>query len=121
MLDAGVDIIQREYLDSALRMAADALSMMGFRRYPVTRALQTFRKHDELFLRELAELHHEEHKFIQGVKEKNADLERMMLDDMDDMDGIGKDKDQGWDNTSMKKEFSPLLLDSKNKDKKTAN
>ncbi len=114
MLEAGVEAIQREYLDSALRMAADALAMMGFRRYPVMRALQTFRKHDEHFLRELAELHHEEHKFIQGIKEKNEDLESMMLDDMN---SLGKDKDLGWDTTSLKEEFSPLVRESKIKDK----
>ena len=118
ILDAGVDHIHRDYLDGALRMAADALTMMGFRRYPVRRALQTFRKHDENFLRELAELHHEEHKFIQGVKDRNEDLERMMLDDME---SIGQDKDLGWDNTSLKKEFSPLEPKSKKKSEKKGN
>jgi len=115
MLDAGVDHVHREYLDGALRMAADALSMMGYRKYPIQRAVKTFRKHDEHFLRELAELHHDHPAFIESIKEKNEDLERMMLDDLENM---GKDKDRGWDNTSLKEEFSPMVRQFKSRDKK---
>lgn len=94
MFDSGIDMVYREYLDSALRLAGDALSMMGHRKYHVLRAMKKFRLHDEQFLRELAELHHEHHEYIQGVKQKNEDLEKMMLDDLE---SIGKDKNLGWD------------------------
>jgi glutathione-regulated potassium-efflux system protein KefB len=102
MLDAGIEGFYREYLDSSLRMAADALGIIGHRKYQVQRAMRTFRKHDEHFLRVLAKFKHIHHEHIQGVKQMNLDMERMMRDDTE---SIGKDKDLGWDALSRKEEF----------------
>jgi len=96
MLDEGISHVYREFLDSALRIAADALSMLGHRRYQVHRAIKTFRKHDERFLRELAEMRRDGGTLVHGARERIADLERLI---QDNLQNVGKDKDLGWDAT----------------------
>jgi monovalent cation:proton antiporter-2 (CPA2) family protein len=102
LIDAGVPDVYRETLDSALRMAADAMYKLGFRRYQTHRAVKTFRRHDEKFLQELAEMQHDRKELIRGTRQRIEDLEKLMLSEIDN---IGKDKDLGWDATSLKEEF----------------
>jgi monovalent cation:proton antiporter-2 (CPA2) family protein len=102
VLDKGVDNIYRETLDTSLRLAADALCSLGYRRYTTHRAIKTFRKHDERIVRELAEMKHDEKALISGAKERIADLEDLLSTEFDN---IGKDKDLGWDSTSLREEF----------------
>jgi monovalent cation:proton antiporter-2 (CPA2) family protein len=102
LIIAGVDHIYRETLDSSLRMAADALCKMGHRRYQTHRAVKTFRKHDERYVRELAEMQHDKKLLIRGVKQRIEDLEKLMLTEMDN---VGKDKDLGWDASTLISEY----------------
>jgi CPA2 family monovalent cation:H+ antiporter-2/glutathione-regulated potassium-efflux system ancillary protein KefC/glutathione-regulated potassium-efflux system protein KefB len=102
ILDAGVEAVYRETLDSALRLAADALCRLGFRRYQTFRTAKTFRKHDEKYLRELAEMRHDEGKLIKGARERIENLEKLLLTEFEN---IGKDKDLGWDATTLMEEF----------------
>jgi len=102
LIDAGIDRIYRETLDSSLRMAADALCKMGHRRYQTHRAVKTFRKHDERYVRELAEIQHDKKLLIRGVKQRIGDLEKLMLTEMDN---VGKDKDLGWDASTLIRDF----------------
>ena len=106
MMDLGVDGFYREYLDSALRLGADALNKIGFRNYQIQRSLKLFRRRDEQMVRELAELRHEKSALIHGSKQRIQDMERLMQDDLNRM---VKDKDLGWDVTSLKEEFGVLL------------
>ena len=105
LLDAGVKDIYREYLDSALRMGADALCKMGHRRYQTHRAVKTFRKHDDQYLRELAEIRHDQKALIHGAKQRIEDLEQLLLSEIEN---VGKDKDLGWDATTLIEEFGKL-------------
>jgi len=102
LINAGIKHIYRETLDSSLRMAADALCKMGHRRYQTHRAVKTFRKHDERYLWELAEMQHDKKLLIRGAKQRIEDLEKLMLTELDN---IGKDKDLGWDASSLINEF----------------
>jgi CPA2 family monovalent cation:H+ antiporter-2/glutathione-regulated potassium-efflux system ancillary protein KefC/glutathione-regulated potassium-efflux system protein KefB len=104
LLDAGVNDIYRETLDSALRLAADALCKLGFRKHQTHRAAKTFRKHDERFLRELSLMRHDQKELISGVRQRIADLEKLMNTEIEN---IGKDKDLGWDATTLREEFAP--------------
>lgn len=106
LLNQGVEGIYREYLDSSLRMAADALNLIGYRNYQVQRAVKKFRKHDEKFLRQNAEIHHEKKILIKNSKQYIQDLEKLMLEDIENE---AKDKDLGWDLLSVKKEFAPIF------------
>ena len=102
LINAGINHIYRETLDSALRIAADALCQMGHRRYQTHRAIKTFRKHDERYLRELAEMHHDKKELIRGAKKRIEDLEKLMLTEMEN---VGKDKDLGWDASTLINEY----------------
>ena len=106
MLDRDVKYVYRSYLDSSLRLASDALSFLGFRKYQVKNAVKTFRKHDERFLHELAEMRHERSTLIKGAKQRIEFLEKLMLEDME---SAGKNKDKGWDTTTIKEEFGPWI------------
>ena len=54
LLEAGVEHVFRDKLDSSLRLGVEALRLLGFRAHHAHRAAQTFRRHDERALRELA-------------------------------------------------------------------
>ena len=102
LLDAGISDIYRETLDSALRLGADVLCKLGFRRHHSYRAVKLFRKHDEQNLRELAEMRHDHKELISNAKQRISDLETIMLAQMEN---VGKDKDIGWDATTLIEEF----------------
>jgi monovalent cation:proton antiporter-2 (CPA2) family protein len=102
LIESGVTRIYRETLDSSLRMAADALCRMGHRRYQTYRSIKTFRKHDERYLHELAEMHHDKKLLIRGAKQRIEDLEQLMLTEIEN---VGKDKDLGWDAATLREEF----------------
>ena len=69
------------------------------------RAVKTFRRHDEKFLLELAEMQHDRKELIRGTRQRIEDLEKLLLAEIDN---ISKDKDLGWDATSLKDEFGKL-------------
>jgi voltage-gated potassium channel Kch len=102
LINAGIKNIYRETLDSSLRMAADALCKMGHRRYQTYRAMKTFRKHDERYVKELSAMHHDRKLLISGVKQRIEDLEELMLTEIEN---VGKDKDLGWDATTLIDEY----------------
>ena len=102
LLDAGISDIYRETLDSSLRMAADALCKLGHRRYQTHTAIKMFRKHDERYLRELAALRHDQKELIRGARQRIEDLEKLLLTEIEN---VGKDKDLGWDATTLIEEY----------------
>lgn len=103
LLDLGINDIYRETLDTALRIGADALSQLGYRRFQAYRAAKTFRKHDERYLRELAEMRHDQKQLISEARQRIESLEQLMLQDIEDE---GRDKDLGWDATTLIAEFN---------------
>ena len=110
LINAGIDHIYRETLDTSLKMAADALCKMGHRRYQTHRAIKTFRKHDERYVRELAEMHHDRKLLIRGAKQRIEDLESLMLTELDN---VGKDKDLGWDAATLIEDFGKKKSDER--------
>jgi len=93
--------IQATYLDINPNNV-DLLCKMGHRRYQAQRAVKTFRKHDEKYVRELAEMQHDKKLLIRSVKQRIGDLEKLMLTEMDN---VGKDKDLGWDASTLIDEY----------------
>ncbi len=91
-------------------MGVDALSMMGMRRYNVQRAMHTFRKSDEAILQKRHKVRHQHDDYIRDTRLRIQDLENMMLEDIKN---FGTDKDLGWDNTSRKQEFKPIVDEAK--------
>jgi monovalent cation:proton antiporter-2 (CPA2) family protein len=103
MADKGVDKIYSEYQESALRLGADVLSELGVRHHQAHRALKMFRKKNEKMIEELRDFRHERSDFILGTKQRIADMENLL---QNELQRFGKDKDLGWDSTGMKSEFS---------------
>jgi monovalent cation:proton antiporter-2 (CPA2) family protein len=106
MLDEELEGVYREFFDVGLRMGADALSILGYRKYQVYRAKKKFRKHDEEYLGELSKSRHERKAFIKHGRQVIEDLEKMMLEDIENE---AKDKDLGWDTETIREEFGPMV------------
>jgi CPA2 family monovalent cation:H+ antiporter-2/glutathione-regulated potassium-efflux system ancillary protein KefC/glutathione-regulated potassium-efflux system protein KefB len=106
MIDRKINGVYREYVDSALLLAADALHELGHRIYPTKRALKKFKKHDEQYIAELANVRHEQKTFLRGARKNIEDLEKMMIEDMENE---ARDKEQGWDTSTIKEEFASVV------------
>jgi len=105
LLNAGVEHVYRETLDSGLRMGTDALGMLGFRRHQAVRSARNFRYHDEYHLREMAELAGEDHTVpISEARERIALLEQTLRSDLED-DDLEK-RDAGWDTESLRRDVA---------------
>jgi len=94
LIDMGVSKIYLDTLDSALRIGGDALSRLGHRKYHVRRAMNTFRRHEERHVYELAEMRHDKKELIRATKQRIEDLEQLMMDEREE---LHKDKNLGWD------------------------
>lgn len=101
LMEAGVDHIYRETLDSSIRLGADALKMLGFRAYQTQRAAKTFLKHDERSLAELVKHRKDKNSYMAISKEQITELEEMILRDLKDEDIL--ERDSGWDSEALRK------------------
>ncbi len=106
MIDKDLTGVYREFFDGGLRIAADALYEIGFRKNQVQRALKKFRKQDEKYLKELANSRHEQKTLIKHSRQIIEDLEKMMLEDIENE---AKDKDLGWGTETLIEEFAPIM------------
>lgn len=100
LLDMGIDNVYRETLDTAVRLATDVLSKMGFRKYTLHRQAQNFIKLDEQSMRRLAkEKPKDEKEYIFRAREEIAQQERVMEQDW--QRGIYQN-DNHWDSEQMR-------------------
>ena len=102
LLDAGVEHVYRERLDSGLRTGVDALRLLGRRAYSAFRAAHKFRAHDEEAVRELAKMRHDQKLYIHTARQRIGDLEALLLSDVEDR---GETRDLGWDTETLREEF----------------
>ncbi len=102
LLDAGVEQVYRETLDTSLRMGVDALRHLGFRGYQALRAARTFRRHDEATVRELAAMRHDRKRYINVARERIEGLEEILRSDLEDRPDT---VDAGWDVESLRRDF----------------
>jgi monovalent cation:proton antiporter-2 (CPA2) family protein len=102
MLEAGVEHVYRDKLDSGLRTGVDALRLLGRRAFQAVRAAQKFRAHDEAAVRELVEVRHDKKLYIHTARQRIGDLEALLLGDIAD---TGETRDMGWDTESLRDDF----------------
>ncbi len=102
LIEAGVDHVYRDKLDSSLRVGTDVLRRLGRRAYQAHRAAQTFRRHDEASMRELAATRHDPTLHFDLARESIRDLENLLLADLEETD---ETRDMGWDTESLRGEF----------------
>ncbi|TWW01668.1 monovalent cation:proton antiporter-2 (CPA2) family protein [Chitinophaga pinensis] len=98
LMDLGVLHIYRETLDTSLRMGADALQMLGVRAYQAQRNVSTFRKQDEKALKGLSAIRNDKKLYINTVKERIEELEKLMSNDRVTR---WNPTAQGWDEQSL--------------------
>jgi monovalent cation:proton antiporter-2 (CPA2) family protein len=84
VLKEGVDDIYREVFGSSMYLAADALVALGKSRDVADRAVQTFRTHDEKFLRKAAEAAGDQSKLIDLAKQSRAEIKNVFAADRED-------------------------------------
>lgn len=98
LMDLGVLHIYRETLDTSLRMGADALQLLGVRAYQAQRNVSTFRKQDEKALKGLSAIRNDKKLYINTVKERIEELEKLMSNDRVTR---WNPATQGWDEQSL--------------------
>ncbi len=101
LLDAGVENIYRESLETSVRLGVDALIKLGFRRYSATRAGQNFIKYDEGALRLLAAHRHDQSSYIFQTREQISIQEEMLTNDREVVPNIN---DHAWDSDVYKEQ-----------------
>ena len=99
-MNAGILHIYRETLDTSLRVGADAMSLLGYRRYTAKRLANTFFKYDEMTLKKLSAIHDPD-EYISEVRKYIEESELMLQRDnqFNIMDPGG-----GWDSESLRQE-----------------
>ena len=105
LMDAGVEHIYRETLDSSLRMGVDALRLLGFRSYQAMRSARKFRCHDEDALKELAAMRHDHQGYLNRARQRIRLLEEVLLAEHEEGDA---ERDAGWDIETARREFASL-------------
>ena len=96
LLDAGVQDMQRETFESALRLGMVALRRLGFGAHQAERAGGIFRRHDEAALRELADLRRssDEKTYFSAARERTTVMRKVLEGDLQDKGDI---HDPAWD------------------------
>jgi CPA2 family monovalent cation:H+ antiporter-2/glutathione-regulated potassium-efflux system protein KefB len=79
-------------------MGADALQLLGVRAYQAQRNVSTFRKQDEKALKGLSAIRNDKKLYINTVKERIEELEKLMSNDRVTR---WNPATQGWDEQSL--------------------
>jgi len=108
LLEAGVEHVFRDKLDSSLRLGVEALRLLGFRAHHAHRAAQTFRRHDEKAVRKLATMRHDHTLYLSTAREQIESLEALLRGDLADS---GEMRDAGWDPESLRQEYGGRKTD----------
>jgi monovalent cation:proton antiporter-2 (CPA2) family protein len=103
LLEAGVEHVYRETLDTSLRMGSDVLRMLGHRGYRVHRAARTFRDHDEDSVRALHDMRHDSTAYLTEARRRIHTLEEILRAEVE---SSTEWRDEGWDTTSLREEAS---------------
>ncbi len=101
LLEAGVDRVYRETLDSSLRIGGDVMSELGVPAFEALRRVRRFRRHDETAVREMSGKREDATAYIHLVRQQIAALEKVMSADLED---LGSDLDAAWDSSSLRGE-----------------
>ena len=101
LIEAGLDTVYRETLDSSLRIGFDVMRELGMPAFEALRRTRRFRVHDERALRELSGKREDHKTFIHLVRQQSEELERVLATDSG---GLGSDVDAAWDTEGLQRE-----------------
>ncbi len=102
LLEAGLDTVYRETLDSSLRIGLDVMRELGMPGFEALRRTRRFRDHDERMLRELSGKRHDQKTYMHLVRQQTEELERVLGADGGD---LWSEVDAAWDSASLRREF----------------
>ncbi len=102
LMDAGVLHIHRETIRTGVAAAQDALRILGFRSYQLTRHAKRFLDYDEKALKALAAVRNDPDRYAAAVKSAVADAELLLSADLDPTRVA---RDMGWDSASLVAEY----------------
>ena len=103
LLEAGVEHVYRDTLDTSLKMGVDALCFLGFRRYQALRVARKFRRHDEAAVRELAGMWSDRKAYMVRAREIIRSVEQLIREEVEQ--GRHPELDAAWDATSLIEEY----------------
>lgn len=101
LINSGINDVYRETVDTSLRLGIDVMRLLGVRAHRAHRAAQTFLKHDENALRDLAKLHKDRKEYLNAAREYIAELEEIIRADKAEPD---LERDAGWDAESLRED-----------------
>jgi monovalent cation:proton antiporter-2 (CPA2) family protein len=102
LLDAGVEHVYRETLDSALALGTAALRELGVPAYRAHRSARSFRRQDEIDLRELGAHRKDEKRYVRMSLGRRDDLARLLRRDLETG---ARHEDSGWDTDTLRREY----------------
>jgi monovalent cation:proton antiporter-2 (CPA2) family protein len=103
LLEAGVKNVYRQTLDTSLQLGVDVLRVLGMPALQANRAADTFRKHDEEALQELAAMRHDQKAYLSRAREMIAQLEATL--ETDQIEEAASKRDAAWDVESLRADF----------------
>lgn len=108
LVEAGVERVYRETLDSSLRIGGDVMSALGVPAFEALRRVRRFRRYDEEALRELSGKREDATVYMHLVRQQTAVLERVFSADLED---LSADLDAAWDTSSLRSEVEQDAAD----------
>jgi len=103
LLEAGVDHVYRETLDTSLQVGVDTLCMLGYRRHQALRAARKFRRHDEASVRELAGMWKDRKAYIVRAREIIQSVQQLIREEV--AQGRKPELEAAWDTTRLVEEY----------------
>jgi monovalent cation:proton antiporter-2 (CPA2) family protein len=103
LLEAGLDTVYRETLDSSLRIGFDVMRELGMPGFEALRRMRRFRAHDERALRELSGKREDSKAYLHLVRQQSEELERVLAADSSN---LWSDVDAAWDTEGLRNEHA---------------
>lgn len=108
LLDAEVPHVYRETFDTSIRLATDAMQLLGSHPYQAHRAARIFRRRDEADLLELASMRGDPGAYITTARQRIQDMERTLTNERENPE---EQRDIGWDSESLRADFGEASAD----------
>jgi voltage-gated potassium channel Kch len=97
---------RRETYDSSIDLGTRVLAELGFNRYQASRAARAFRYHDQIMMKELQHLWHEDkRKYINEARRFTQQLENILISEKDH---VLHESDHAWDIESRREEIREM-------------
>ena len=109
LIEAEVEHVYRESLDSSIRVGVDVMRMLGVPAHEAVRRGRMFRRHDQEALHKLAGLRSDRRAYVLGVRQQTEELERILRDDRRK---FHPEDDVAWDAETLRREVSGTKPDS---------